>query len=113
MNDLNGRILPDTSTGLPSVAHELEANAELNRLRTRLSTLEDENRILKAENAELREKCMTRFARIKNAENPAEMAALLHKIYLTGASDYIHGRSWNDLDDVEDMGTWLQEIGKI
>lgn len=45
--------------------------------------------------------------------NPAEMAALRHKICLTGASDYIHGRSWDDLDDVEDMGTWLQEIGKI
>ena len=49
MNDLNGRIVPDSSTGLPSVASELIANVELNRLRTRLSTLEDENKILKAE----------------------------------------------------------------
>lgn len=78
MNDLNGRILPDTSTGLPSVAHELEANAELNRLRTRLSTLEDENRILKAENAELREKLMTNFERLKDVGTVNEAAEMIY-----------------------------------
>lgn len=107
MNDLNGRVLPDSSTGLPSVASELIANAELNRLRTRLSTLEDENKILKAENAELREKCMTRFERIQKA-SPEQMAETIAFIYDIGYTD---GRE--DADDDHHWLEWLQEIGTI
>ena len=107
MNDLNGRIAPDTSTGLPSVVDELIANAELNRLRTRLSTLEDENKILNAENAKLREKCMTRFERIQKA-SPEQMAATIAFIYDIGYTD---GRE--DADDDHHWLEWLQEIGTI
>lgn len=68
---------------------------------------------LEAENAKLREKCMTRFARIKNAANVDEMAQMLHKVYMTGMGDAVmtsYPRTW---DGIADISQWLQEIGEI
>ena len=68
---------------------------------------------LKAENAELREMCLTRFARIKNAANADEMAQMLHKVYMTGMGDAVmtsYPRTW---DGIADISQWLQEIGEI
>lgn len=101
-----------SGTGFPSTIIGMD-NAELNSLRTRVSLLEDENRRLKAENAELRERCMTRFARIKNAANVDEMAQMLHKVYMTGMGDAVmtsYPRTW---DGIADISQWLQEMGTI
>ena len=95
------------------VGELFEDKAELNSLRTRVALLEDENRNLKSENAELREKCMTRFARIKNAANADAMARMLHKIYMTGMGDARPSndpRTWNGVGDIYN---WLLEVGTI
>ena len=90
------------------------ADGEVNVILTRENlTLKDEIERLKAENAELREKCMTRFARIKNAANADEMAQMLHKVYMTGMGDAVmtsYPRTW---DGIADISQWLQEIGTI
>ena len=95
-----------SGTALPNTNIYID-NAEISALRTTVALLQDENRALKAENAELREKCMTRFDRIKNAANADDMAQMLHEIYLTGVEHY------SDLNTVEYMSHWLQEIGTI
>ena len=120
MNDLNGRIVPDTSTANPpayntwkgadretlmnAVLMFEEANKKLNKeniaLRADMAKLE-------AENAELREKCMTRFERIQKA-SPEQMAATIAFIYDIGYTD---GRE--DADDDHHWLEWLQEIGTI
>lgn len=73
----------------------------------------EENKRLREENAELRNRCMTRFARIKNASNADVMARMLHKLYLSGAADYISRTRWCDLDSIEDISKFLQEVGEI
>lgn len=130
MNDLNGRIVPDTSTANPptyntwqaadkdtlmnAVLMFEEANKKLNKeniaLRADMAKLE-------AENAELREKCMTRFARIKNAANADDMAQMLHKFYMIGYGDALYyketGKNDPTYNNVSDLSHYLQEIGKI
>lgn len=102
----SGTALPNTIIGVD--------NAELSALRRTVDLLQEENRTLKAENATLREKCMTRFARIKNAANADDMAQMLHRVYMTGACDYVNSdNGFENLDTVEDMSHWLQEIGNI
>lgn len=113
MNDLNGRIVADSCTGLPYPSYGT-ATDELNvRLTRRVHELEDRLCELEAENAKLREKCMTRFARIKNAADADEMAQMLHKVYMTGMGDAVmtsYPRTWNGIADISQ---WLQEIGEI
>ena len=99
-----------SSTAVPNTTIYFDNDVELSALRRTVALLQDENRALKAE---LREKCMTRFERIKNAPNADAMAQMLHKFYLSGASDYMNGAKWDDLDSVEDISQYLQEIGNI
>ena len=101
----SGTALPNTIIGTD--------NAELSHLRNKIAILESENTRLFEENVALREKCMTRFARIKRATNADDMAQMLHKIYLSGACDYISVEHFSDLDSVEDMSRWLQEVGEV
>ena len=101
----SGTALPNTIIGVD--------NAELIALRNKIAILESEKIRLIDENAELREKCMTRFARIKNAANADEMAQMLHKVYMTGMGDAVmtsYPRTW---DGIADISQWLQEIGTI
>lgn len=101
----SGTALPNTIIGID--------NKELNALRTTVALLQDENRALKAENAELREKCMTRFARIKNAANADDMAQMLHKIYCTGMADAHPANIHPTWSGINDMAGWLLEVGTI
>lgn len=91
MNDLNGRILPDTSTANPPAYNTWkgadrdtlmnavlmfdEANKKLNKeniaLRADMAKLE-------AENAELRKKLMTNFERLKNVGTVNEAAEMIY-----------------------------------
>lgn len=117
MNDMTGRIVPDTSTGLPYPSYSTDTD-ELNvRLTWRVHELEDKLSKLEAENAELREKCMTRFARIKNVANADDMAQMLHKLYMTGYLDALYyketGKDDPTYNNVSDLSHYLQEIGKI
>lgn len=120
MNDLNGRIVPDSSTANPPSYNTWQA-ADRNTLMNAVLMLEEANKKLnkenhalsadmaelKAENAELREKCMTRFERIQKA-SPEQMAETIAFIYDIGYTD---GRE--DADDDHHWLDWLQEIGKI
>ena len=119
MNDLNGQIVPDTSTAVPNLSTNAEhpASTMEYQLWEQLREVKEENLALRAvmtkleaENAELRKKCMTRFERIKNA-SAEELASTLMHIYMDGYADGV-GRVSRESNDTYWLD-WLQEIGKI
>lgn len=90
MNDLNGRIVADSCTGLPYPSYGT-ATDELNvRLTRRVHELEDRLSELEAENAKLREKCMTNMERIQTADIDALAT------YLWEISQSIYGVDFGD-----------------
>lgn len=94
------RELPNTYIGID--------NAELNALRTTVALLQDENRHLKAENAKLREKCMTNMERLQTADKE-NLAAMILEIYAWGTTD-IYGDYPSPLYEAktpEDVARWL------
>lgn len=66
----SGTALPNTIIGVD--------NAELSALRRTVDLLQEENRTLKAENAELREKSMTYFERLKEANTEEAAATMIY-----------------------------------
>lgn len=123
MNDLNGRIVPDTSTAHPpayntwqaadkdtlmnAVLMFEEANKKLNKeniaLRADMAKLE-------AENAELRKKCMTNMECIQTADE-YDLAAMLLGIHGWGYTDAYQeggGSPFFDFDSPEDVIHWLK-----
>lgn len=118
MSDEANQMLKGENITLRADIAKLEAeNAELSHLRNKIAILESENTRLFEENAELREKCMTRFARIKNAANADDMAQMLHKLYMTGYGDALYyketGKDDATFNNVFDLSHYLQEIGTI
>lgn len=110
------RAVPNLSTNAehPASTMEYQLWEQLREVKEENLALRADMAKLEAENAELREKCMTRFARIKNAANADDMAQMLHRVYMTGACDYVNSdHGFENLDTVEDMSYWLQEIGTI
>ena len=95
----SGTALPNTYIG---------DNAELNALRTTVALLQDENRHLKAENAELREKCMTNMERIQTADK-VNLASMILKIYDWGITDSYgdYPSPLNGAEITEDVERWL------
>jgi len=77
MNDLNGRLVPDSSTANPPAYNNWQA-ADRNTLISAIFMLEEKNKKLKAENAELREKSMTNFERLIEAADPKEAANMIY-----------------------------------
>jgi len=68
---------------------------------------------LRKENAELREKCLTRFERIKNAANADVMSEMLRSIYIRGRVDEMNDVPPFKFSKAENMSKWLQEVGEI
>lgn len=109
MNDLNGRIVPETSTALPTAVIGVDVN-EYNSLRATVAALE-------AENAELRKKCMTNMERIQTADIDA-LAAYLREIsfaawdsyrgFVYGALDAAFDFA-RDSDSLDPIKEWLQK----
>lgn len=98
MNDLN-------TAGIR--AEDLQ---DVKSLRSKIAILESENARLFKENAELREKYMTRFERIQKA-SAEELASTLMHIYMGGYSDGVDRVSREPIDTY--WLNWLQEMGTI
>lgn len=91
MNDLNGRIVPETSTANPPAYNTWQA-ADMNTLIDAVLSLEHANRRFKeenialradmakleTENAELRKKLMTNFERLKDVGTVNEAAEMIY-----------------------------------
>ena len=77
MNDLNGRIVPDSSTANPPAYNTWQA-ADRNTLISAILMLEEKNKKLKSENAELRKKLMTNFERLKDVGTVNEAAEMIY-----------------------------------
>ena len=95
----SGTALPNTIIGID--------NKELNALRTTVALLQDENRALKAENAALREKCMTNMERIQTADK-SNLAIMILGIHAWGYTDaHDNGSPLADAETPEDVEWWL------
>ena len=103
------RAVPNLSTNAehPASTMEYQLWEQLREVKEENLALRADMAKLEAENAELREKCMTRFERIQKA-SPEQMAATIAFIYDIGYTD---GRE--DADDDNHWLEWLQEIGTI
>lgn len=103
------RAVPNLSTNAehPTSTMESQLWEQLREVKEENIALRADMAKLEAENAELREKCMTRFERIQKA-SPEQMAATIAFIYDVGYTD---GRE--DADDDHHWLEWLQEIGTI
>lgn len=98
--------LPGTIVGID--------NAELSELRRTVDFLQDENKRLKEENAELREKCMTRYEKIKGLD-VEDLARVLCEIYDSGNCDGVcnPGEAIPEPSGPDYWLDWLQGTGWI
>ena len=108
-------VVPDWATNPcdpNAIIHCEDADAEWVRkaYKEEIDRLCEENKRLRKENAELREKCMTNMERIQSADKH-ELAAMLLGIHAWGYTDaYAEycGSPFYAFEDPEDVENWLE-----
>lgn len=111
---MNLRPIEDLTYENAKLQHDLDYQRELaKQLGKENADMHCEIASLRKENAELRKRNMTRFERIKNADDPDKMAEMLRSIYIRGRVDEMDNVPPFKFSKAEEMSKWLQEVGEI